>query len=49
MKIVLNSDNVEYGGHNRIDNDITYSTNSGEWNGRQNHTFVSLHNILKSL
>lgn len=41
LKIVLNSDNVEYGGHNRIDNNIAYPTISGEWNGRQNHVFVS--------
>lgn len=48
LKIVLNSDNSEYGGHNRIDNNITYPTINGDWNGRQNHIFVSK-NILKGL
>lgn len=41
LKIILNSDNTEYGGHNRIDNNIAYSTLKGDWNGRQNHIFVS--------
>jgi len=41
LKIVLNSDNAEYGGHNRIDNDITYPTSDGEWSGRKNHIYVS--------
>lgn len=41
LKIVLNSDNAEFGGHNRIDNNITYSTLNGQWNDRQNHIFVS--------
>lgn len=46
LKIVLNSDNAEFGGHNRIDNNITYSTLSGPWNDRQNHLFVSKHLII---
>lgn len=41
LKIVLNSDNAEYGGFSRIDNNILYPTLKGDWNGRQNHTFVS--------
>lgn len=41
LKIVLNSDNAEYGGYSRIDNNILYPTLNGDWNGRQNHTFVS--------
>lgn len=41
LKIVLNSDNAEYGGHSRIDNNITYPTINGDWNGRQNHIYVS--------
>lgn len=41
LKIVLNSDNAEFGGHNRIDNNITYPTCKGDWNGRQNHIYVS--------
>lgn len=45
LKIVLNSDNQEYGGHNRIDNNIVYSSISGEWNGRKNHIFVSKNTI----
>lgn len=48
LKIVLNSDNPEYGGHNRIDNNITYPTIKGDWSGRQNHIYVS-RNILKAL
>lgn len=43
LKIVLNSDNPEYGGHNRIDTNTPYSTNNGEWSGRQNHINVSKH------
>jgi len=42
LKIVLNSDNAEYGGHNRIDNDITYTTTDGEWSGRKNHIYLYL-------
>jgi len=41
LKIVLNSDNAEYGGHSRVDNDITYPTIKGGWNDRENHVFVS--------
>lgn len=41
LKIVLNSDNAEYGGFSRIDNNIAYSTLKGDWNNRQNHIFVS--------
>ncbi|CAI6355682.1 unnamed protein product [Macrosiphum euphorbiae] len=42
LKIVLNSDNSEYGGHSRIDNNITYPTINGDWSGRQNHIFLYL-------
>lgn len=42
LKIVLNSDDSEYGGFNRIDaTNVTYSTFTGEWNGRLNHINVS--------
>jgi len=41
LKIVLNSDNAEHGGHSRVDNDITYPMIEGGWNDRENHVFVS--------
>lgn len=45
LKIVLNSDNAEFGGHGRIDNDITYPTVNGDWNGRQNYIYVSTNSV----
>ncbi|XP_050529799.1 1,4-alpha-glucan-branching enzyme [Daktulosphaira vitifoliae] len=42
LKIVLNSDDSEFGGHCRIDNSIEYPTGNGQWNGRQNHIFLYL-------
>jgi len=41
LKIVLNSDNAEFGGHKRVDNNVTYTTIKGQWNNRENHVYVS--------
>lgn len=41
LKVVLDSDNAEFGGHNRVDDTIICPVLKGDWNGRQNHTFVS--------
>ncbi|XP_050439572.1 1,4-alpha-glucan-branching enzyme [Adelges cooleyi] len=42
LRIVLNSDDSEFGGHCRIDNNIKYSTHSGQWSERQNHIYLYL-------
>jgi len=41
LKVVLDSDNAEFGGHSRVDDTIICPVLKGDWNGRQNHTFVS--------
>lgn len=36
LKVVLNSDNSEFFGHNRIDETVKHHTSVGDWDGRQN-------------
>lgn len=35
-KVVLNSDDKRFGGHERVDNKSEYFTTPMEWNGRKN-------------
>lgn len=35
-KVVLNSDDKQFGGHARVDNSGEYFTTPMEWNGRKN-------------
>lgn len=42
LKLILNSDDTLYGGHNRICmTNVIYPTFTGECNGRSNHVYVS--------
>lgn len=40
-KILLSSDDQEFGGHNRIDKSVNHFTTPMEWNGRKNWLQVS--------
>lgn len=40
-KIVLNSDDKDFGGHGRVENDTEFFTTDMEWNGRKNYLQVS--------
>jgi len=41
-KLVLNSDEKRFGGHDRIQMDSEFFTTDFEWNGRRNYLQVSL-------
>lgn len=41
-KIVLNSDDQIFGGHNRVDVNVEHLTDPGGWNGRRNFIQVYL-------
>ncbi|CCK71600.1 1,4-alpha-glucan branching enzyme KNAG_0H01860 [Huiozyma naganishii CBS 8797] len=43
-RIVLNSDREEYGGHNRIDENVRFHTSDLEWNNRRNFVQVYIPN-----
>ena len=40
-KIVLDSDDAEFGGHKRLDHSVDFFTFPEAWDDRANHMFVS--------
>ncbi|RKO97394.1 hypothetical protein CXG81DRAFT_25788 [Caulochytrium protostelioides] len=40
LKVILDSDSTEYGGHGRVDPKGTYTTQKDPWNGREHSVFV---------
>lgn len=40
-EVVLSSDDVEFGGHGRVDKSVKHFTTPMEWNGRKNWLQVS--------